>query len=219
MPFKVKDCTLITRMGGVPTAINLRDLREGVAICPVECLFHHFCETAIRPSFDDPEFRNDFAVWSARHLRDRVLAERMGVINPYSYNDMGHLRDAVLEVLDDHLMEIGSIHYAQAGEDFRFMRAVTVVFDCGFELKTPDDLIELLPQFTYSSVYYHFIEARRRTPDRLDDFSTWLVDFGAGTEAMLKALLGIDFYYLTLPELKDTLIEAICKQRTGVLGV
>ncbi|MEA3296590.1 MAG: DUF5752 family protein, partial [candidate division Zixibacteria bacterium] len=104
-------------------------------------------------------------------------------------------------------------------EDFRFMRAVTVIFDCDLELKTPVDLIEQLPQFTPSSVYYHFIEARRRTLEGLDDFSTWLVDFGTGTETLLDALLGIDFYYLTLPELKETLIEAVSGQRSGITSV
>ena len=81
-PFKVQDCAIITRMGGVSSAVNLRELRERIAVCPNETLYHHFCETLVRPTFDDPEFRNDFAVWASRHLRDRVLAERLGIIKP-----------------------------------------------------------------------------------------------------------------------------------------
>ncbi len=207
MPFEVKDCTIITRMGGVSTAVNLRELHERVAVCPVECLFHHFCETLIRPTFDDPEFRNDFAVWSARQLRDRVLAERLGVINPYSLDSFEQLREIVLEIIDERLSELVYIPWVPRGDDFRFMRAVTVVFDCGIELKTPDDLVKHLPNFSHSSIYYHFIEARRRTPDRSDDFSAWLAGFGSGTEKLISALKGIDFYYLTLPELKESLIK------------
>jgi len=163
MPFQVKDCTIITRMGGVETAVNLRELRERIAICPVECLFHHFCETVIRPSFDDPEFRNDFAVWSARHLRDRVLAERLGIINPYSLDNFEQLRELILEIIDDHLSELVYVPWVPRGNDFRFMRSVTVVFESGFTLTTPEDLVEQLPNFSHSSIYYHFIEARRRT--------------------------------------------------------
>ncbi|HKL49292.1 MAG TPA: DUF5752 family protein, partial [Desulfuromonadales bacterium] len=62
--FRVRDCALITRMAGISSALNLRELRERVATCPLESLYHHFCETVIRASFDDPEFRNDLAVWS-----------------------------------------------------------------------------------------------------------------------------------------------------------
>ena len=85
-PFEVKDCTLITRMGGVEPALNLRELRERIKICPIESLYHHFCETVIRPSFDDPEFRNDFAVWAAHSMHDRlsqgvVLDHRMKLYN------------------------------------------------------------------------------------------------------------------------------------------
>jgi len=216
MPFQVKDCTIITRMGGVETAVNLREMRERIAVCPVECLFHHFCETVVRPTFDDPEFRNDFAVWSARQLRDRVLAERLGIINPYSLDNFEQLRELVLEIVDERLSELVYIPWVPRGRDFRFMRAMTVVFDAGITLTSPDDLIDQLPNFSHSSIYYHFIEARRRTPDKSDDFSAWLDGFGSGTESLRGALEGIDFYYLTLPDLKKTLMQALQSARAEV---
>ena len=209
MPFEVKDCTIITRMGGVEAAVNLRELRERVAYCPVECLFHHFCETVIRPTFDDPEFRNDLAVWSARSLRDRALAERLGIINPYSMPNLEQLRERVIDVIDDRLSEVHWLPFVHRGDEFRFMRAVTVVFDTGIVLEKPDDLLEQLPQLTFSSIYYHFIEARRRTVNGQDDFTAWLAGFGEETEAMNQRLANVDFYYLTLPELQKRLITVL----------
>lgn len=206
MPFEVRDCALITRMGGVESAFNLRELRERVDVCPNACLFHHFCETVIRPTFDDPEFRNDFAVWSARSLRDRVLAERLGVLNPYTFSSFDNLRASVLDVLDERLSEVHHIPWAPRGDDFRFMRAATVVFDTGKTLVRPLDLLRELPRLTHSTIYYHFVEARRRTPTGLDDFSAWLTDFGEETEPVIRSLKSVDFYYLTLPSLKDALI-------------
>jgi hypothetical protein len=216
MPFEIKDCTLIARMGGVDSAINLRELRERTAVCPLECLFHHFCETLIRPTFDDPEFRNDFAVWSVRTLRDRVLAERLGIINPYSFENFEELREHILEIFDERLSEQMYTPSAPRGEDFRFMRAVTVVFDTELVLETPNDLIKQIQHFSYSSIYYHFIEARRRTPDRMDDFTEWLKGFGNGTEKFIETLGSIDFYYLTLPELKQALVQATKSIKTEV---
>ncbi len=207
MPFEVRDCALITRMAGIETAINLRELRERVAVCPVECLFHHFCETQIRPTFDDPEFSNDFAVWSARNLRDRVLAERLGVINPYTFESLEELREAVLEIIDDHLSMLPYIPWVPRGEDFRFMAATTVVFNADKFLETPEDLLNELPHLSDSSIYYHFIEARRRTENRTDDFSAWLEGFGKGCEELINALGKIDFYYLPLRVLKETIIR------------
>ncbi|UCD64531.1 MAG: hypothetical protein JSW34_03595, partial [Candidatus Zixiibacteriota bacterium] len=216
MPFEVKDCTLITRMGGVNSALNLRELRERIASCPEACLFHHFSETLVRPSFDDPEFRNDFAVWSARYLRDRVLAERLGILNPYKFDSLEQLRETVIEIIDDRLAELPYIPSVPKGDDFLFMRATTVVFDCGIILETPEELSQALPLMTHSSIYYHFIEARRRTEQRVDDFTAWCHGFGSGCEQLIEVFRGIDFYYLTLPELKGALIDGV---RTAALQV
>jgi len=213
MPFNIKDCTIITRMGGVDSAINLRELRNRISHCPVECLFHHFCETVIRPTFDDPEYRNDLAVWSSRSLRDRTLAERLGVINPYNLPSLDHLRDTVLEVLDERLSEVAYLPWVPRGDEFRFMRAVTVVFDTGLSLESANDLIEQIPNLSPSSIYYHFIEARRRTPDHADDFTEWLQGSGDENQVIIDRLAGIDFYYLTLPELRRLLISTL--QREG----
>ena len=207
MPFEVKDCALITRMAGLDTAINLRELRERIAVSPVECLFHHFCETQLRPTFDDPEFSNDFAVWSARNLRDRILAERLGVINPYSFDNLEKLRVTLLDIIDERLSELYVIPAVPRDEDFRFMMAATVVFSTGKILEKPKQLIDELPYFNNSSIYYHFIEARRRTENRNDDFTAWLEGFESGCEELIETLKRIDFYYLTLSELKEVLIE------------
>ncbi len=209
MPFEVKDCTLITRMGGVDTAVNLRELRERIAVCPEDCLFHHFSETLVRPSFDDPEFRNDFAVWSARFLRDRVLAERLGILNPYKFESFERLRETVVEIIDDRLSELPYIPSVPKGDDFVFMRAATVVFSSGIVLQNPAELAEVLPKMSWSSIYYHFIEARRRTANRVDDFTAWCQGFGKGCEELIETFKNIDFYYLTLPELKNSLINAV----------
>jgi hypothetical protein len=207
MPFSIRDCTLISRMVGIGTAMNLRELQERVREAPVESLFHHFCETVIRPTFDDPEFRNDFAVWGARSIRDRVLAERLGILNPYALNDFEELRWHTLDIIEERLSEVAFIPWAPRGDEFRFMQAVTVVFDTGKQLESPIDLIRELPHMSLGSIYYHFVEARRRTADKRDDFTAWLADFGESTREFIGALKNIDFYFLALPELKQSLVN------------
>ena len=216
MPFTIKDCTLITRMAGVETALNLRELRERVIFCPIESLFHHFCETVIRPTFDDPEFRNDLAIWAARYLQDRVLAERLGILNPYTFNSLDDLRQAVVDIVDDRLAEVPYVPWVKQGNDFRFMRAVTVVFDTGVQLHTPDDLVTAIPDMSLSSIYYHYVEARRRTEQGVDDFSAWLVGFGDSTQPLIDALRDIDFYFMSLPQLRAQLDKAVAPFRNGL---
>lgn len=205
--FHVKDCALITRMAGISSVMNLRELRERLAVCPLESLYHHFCETQIRPSFDDPEFRNDLAVWASRSLGDRVLAERFGILNPYAFHSLEGLRERLVEIVDERASERPNEVWHPASEEFRFMRAATVIFETGQELRTLEELKRAIPLMSQSSVYYHFVEARRRTEDGLDDFSLWLVGLPEDTVDFERGLAGIDFYFLSLRELKRELVK------------
>ena len=207
-PFHVRDCALITQMGGVDPAMNLRELRDRVAKCPVECIFHHFYETLIRPSFDDPEFRNDFAIWTSRELRDQVLAERLGILNPYHFNDLEELRSKIVDVIDERLSEVPFVPWVPKGREFHFLRAVTMVFDTGVELRTADELVAHIPKMSTSTVYYHFVEARRRIPDKCDDFTAWLKGHRNPPQDLIGAFSRIDFYFMTLAEMQNRLIVA-----------
>lgn len=209
MPFEVKDCALITRMAGIGTAMNLRELLERVRKMPLECLFHHFCETVLRPTFDDPEFSNDFAVWAKRGLRDSVLAERLAIINPYKFESFEALRLHLVDILEERLAEAGPVQWVGTDHQFYFMQAVTVVFDSGIKLHQPGDLAEQLPNLSPGSIYYHFVEARRRTPTKLDDFSSWLLEFDDDVSRLVESLQTIDFYFLSLSELKRALVAAV----------
>src|SRR3972149_3146162 len=91
-PFEVKDFALLIRISGLPPGMNLREPRDRIASCGENVLSHHFCETPLRPTFDDPDYRNDFAVWAKFYLGDRVLAERLGILDPYSYERMEEVR-------------------------------------------------------------------------------------------------------------------------------
>jgi hypothetical protein len=202
-------------MAGIGTALNLRELPERTHSAPIECLFHHFCETALRPTFDDPDFHNDFAVWAGRNLRDRVLAERLAVINPYKLESFEELRIYVIDILEERLSELQFIPWVPSDQQFQFMQAVTVVFDTGVELSEPTDLGRQIPNMSLGSIYYHFVEARRRTETRIDDFSTWLLEWEPETESLIKSLANIDFYFMTLSELKNSLVDAVVASNMG----
>ncbi len=210
--FNVNDCALITRMAGVDSALNIRELRERVAVSPIECLYHHFCETVIRPSFDNPEFRNDFSVWCVQNLGERKLAEQLGILNPYSFNNLEEFRVRVIEIIDERLSELHFIPSANLGDDFHFMRAVTVVFDTGKQLSSPEELVRHIPFMSDSSLYYHFAEAHRRTPNRLDDFSVYLMDYNHQYTRLIDAFSRIDFYFMNLYELRKALKDAIVSE-------
>jgi hypothetical protein len=208
-PFEVKDCALLIRMSGLPPAMNLRELRDRISTCGENVLYHHFCETTIRPTFDDPDYRNDFAVWAKLYLRDRVLAERLGILDPYSFESMEGLRAVLLEVLDDRLGELTMVPWVHAGDEFLFKEASTVVFDTGERIHRPEELAPAILRMTNGSVYYHFLEAMRRPPVGKDDFSAWLLEAGEGVEPYLRSLGSIDFQFHSLAHLRKELVRVL----------
>lgn len=190
---------------------NLRELRERLAICPAASVYHHYCETKLRPSFDDPEYPNDLAVWAAHALRDQVLAERLGIINGYDYEDIERLRSDTLEIIDQRLLESTMVPWAPRGEHFEFIQAMTVVFNTGITLKSVADLKVALETMTRGSVYFHFVEARRRPPLGHDDLSAWLEGWDDKPAALIEDLRAIDIHLLTLPELHQRLIGVLAR--------
>ena len=211
IPFEVKDCALLTRMSGLSPAINLRELRERIAQCSENVLFHHFCETTLRGTFDNPDYRNDFAVWSKLYLGDRVLAERLGILDPYEFSSLGELRAATLEVIDERLGESTMIPWARPGDELYFMEATTVVFDTGIRISHPRDLAGAIGAITGGSVYFHFLEARRRPPLGKDDFTAWLLENedGEKNRRYIEALSRIDFYFHTRVHLRRELAKVL----------
>ncbi|MEW6218363.1 MAG: DUF5752 family protein [Thermodesulfobacteriota bacterium] len=207
--FVIRDCALLIRMSGLPAAVNLRELRERLAVASPAVLYHHFCETPLVPSFDNPDYRNDFAVWAKFHLGDRVLAERLGTIDPYAYPDLEALREQVVELLDQRLSEVFVVPQAPVGSELFFMEATTVVFDTGRRVARPEELCRAVERMTTSSVYYHFLEARRRTRAGSDDFSAWLTDAGPAYQPAVEALHGIDITFFTLAELRAEVVRRL----------
>ena len=64
---------------------------------------------------------------------------------------------------------------------------------------------------TAGSVYFHFLEARRRPPFGKDDFTAWLLenDDGEKNRPYIDALARIDFYFHTLVHLRKVLIGVL----------
>lgn len=201
-PFQIKDCALVVRMADVRPAYNLRELFERIRSCSPDSIYHHFCETPLRATFDDQAFRNDFAVWSHRALNDELLAERLGILDPYDFEDIEGLRRIVLDLIDERLSEITHIPWAKSGQEFHFLQALTVVFDTERRIEDPVELPRAISQMTTSSLYYHFLEARRRVEGRLDDFTAWLQDRNDRGDSLIESFSIVDFYFLSLKELQ-----------------
>lgn len=205
-PFAVKDCALIAIATGM-RAQNLRELRERLRTIDPNCIYYHFWGGLLRPRFDDPEHHNDFAIWVAKSLHNKTLAERLAVIDPVAFDTLDALRDELIDVIDESLDQTEFPKWAERDDQFEFIRSQIVVFDTGSRAEVPRDFIGLLPGMSAGSIFYHFIDARRRRENALDDFQNWLSACGEDFEHLCYRINRIDPYFTPLTRLRDELAE------------
>ena len=213
-PFRVKDCALIRISTGL-RAQNLRELLSCLRQAPAASIYHHFWGRLLEPTFDEPEYGNDFAAWGARALHDRALAERVGTIDPGEFESLEELRLAVIDAVETRLDESEMVPWARADQQFYFVWSQLVVFDTHRVLKHPDRLREVLPTLSSGSIFYHFIDARHRPPLGEDDFSAWLASFGGRYERTRVALRAIDPSLASLVDLRRAISHLREADRVG----
>ena len=214
-PFRVMDCAMtILSLGR--SAQNLREMREHIATVPVQSIAHHFHDSLLRPTFDYPEHRNDFARWAERQLHDSPLAERLGVLDPLDYPDLEAVRQAMLDAIEDRLSEVAVVPQAARGREFFFLRSQVVTLRTGEEAATPEALAAMIPRLSTGSIFFHFIEARRRPPIGRDDFSAWIETWGPAYSSWCAALDAVDYYLWSLTELRERI--AACLETVAGTG-
>jgi hypothetical protein len=202
--FALKDCALIAIATG-QRAVTLKELRDNLLTISSDSIYFHFWGSLLEPRFEEREYNNNFASWARHGLHDDKLAERLAMVDPTAYPDIEELRQELLDIIEERLDESEYLHWALATEAFEFIRSQIVVLDTYKRVEQPEQLTELMPFLSTSSIFYHFIDARRRLADGLDDFRYWLVGFNGLYDDLCAQLASIDPFFGSLSELRSSL--------------
>lgn len=205
--FALKDCALIA-IATKQRALTLKEFRDHIANLSRESLYYHFWGNQLLPRFEEREYNNDFASWARHSLHDAKLAEQLAVLDPTAFDDLEDLRLQLLEYVDNRLDESEHLQWYRASQQFEFIRSQIVVFDTHIAFEDPVDMTRAIATMSGSSVFYHFIDARRRTEDKIDDFRHWLCLFGESYRPLIEYLANIDPYFCSLAELRQAIATA-----------
>ncbi len=216
-PFIVKDCALLNIAIG-KKARNLKEMRDHLQNIPVGSIYNHFWGGLLRHRFDEPEYNNDFAEWVCYALQDSILAERLSIIDPAAFADLELLRQELLEVIEQRLDETEMITWAALDMQFHFVDSQILVFDTGETIGAPARLVDAVSKMSEGSLFYHFIDARRRTPEMMDDFRLWLRPCGDRYDELCSQLASVDPYFVPLVELRTQLTNLFTQCFQGVSG-
>jgi hypothetical protein len=212
--FSLKDCALVA-LGTGKKARLLQEFRTILADIDPASIYHHFWGGLLQPRFEEREYNNDFAAWVRHAMHDSVLAERLAVLTPTAYPDLEALRSAILDLIDARLDEVEYLLFLRATQQFEFIQSQIVVFDSQQQFSQPAELAAAIPGLSTSSIFYHFIDARRRTPDGRDDFCDWLTAFDDKHVELCAKLSGVDPFFGSLSELRTRLEQIFAAHFQG----
>jgi len=202
-PFEFMECVTILKSTG-KTARNISELRAGIARISEESLFHHTYQYFLKGHV--LEYTNDFAHWVAESLEKRELSERLSSIDPFAFEDLSHLRQELLQSIDDYIADFPEPRDAISGDEFYFNETVTIIFPVGVWAKNLAEFLLAVRYVDPASIYYHFYEARIR--HGTDDFSTWIDDVLANKE-LARAICDIDPFMHNIEGIRAHIVEAV----------
>ncbi|HHS48291.1 MAG TPA: hypothetical protein ENM99_00205 [Desulfurella acetivorans] len=200
-PFEIKDCSILSIATG-RHAINVKELLTQLLSVDPDSIYYHFWGKLLRTSFSTPEFNNDFAQWVSDQIHDKSLAEKLSVLEPQDYQSVDELRQEMIDIIQISLEQNTVLLYTNAQEPFHFLKLGMVVFNTSKVINEPLEFVDIIDNLSYGSLYFHFIDARRRTQNHRDDFSNWIALFG-NYDDLVDMIINIDPFFLPLSKLKE----------------
>lgn len=191
-------------------AADVQELLEALEEVPLDSIYFHTHSYFLRHPYIAGPYPNDFANWAAIQLRDRVLGERLAVIDPFEAGDLDALRNELVTILDDHLSHVGSVPRVVYGELFFFMQSRILAVPAGIKARSLGELRDGLERVDASAIYFHVYDAMARKNRRRSDFASW-IDDGLGMKELSARFSAVNPYGTTLEKVRRRLI-ALCDQ-------
>lgn len=181
-----------------------QELLEGIEEVDAASIFYHTHSHYMHQRYLQEHYPNDFATWVAEDVRDRVLSERLAVVDPFEAGDVESIRRDLIEILEDHLDAMGFSPRALFGEPFHFLRAHVVPIPTGVKVRTRTELRTALGGASPGTLYYHFFEDAigkgRRTGTLVDWIATQLKE-----SALADAVAALNPYRINLATFRKDL--------------
>jgi hypothetical protein len=204
-PFIFYGCSELREILG-KMAEDEKELADLIEEVPADSIFYHTHDFLLRHRQANGEYSNDFANWVATEVEDRVLAERLGILDPSEFEDLESLREEILSIVDDHLAGARIIPRVIFGEPFAFMQSRIVQIPAGIEASSLPELHRALEEVDISAIYFHFFEARHRVKRREYDIPLWLMEELELNE-LAEQIRKIQPYWMTLEQLRSRLLS------------
>jgi trehalose synthase-fused probable maltokinase len=189
-------------------AENERQLAQLLDEAPLDSIYYHTHGFLLRHRLTVGIYPNDFATWVDAQVRDRVLGERLAMVDPADFLTLQALREELVSVVDEHLRRLGIVPQVVSGEPFDFIQSRIVEIPTGIAARTLQELRDALLEIDQSSLYFHLVEARLRLGRGRNDFAAWL-ERGLGLPELAGQVQAVNPYAGSLEQTRARLIALL----------
>ncbi len=169
---------------------------------------HHFLEEY---QYLNPEPANDFALWVGDALDNPILSEKLANIDTFEFTSLASLKNALISVMEQYMIENPGIRFSQAEREFHFVKVVNIIAPTNYYAWDLREFVEVLRKITLNSLYYHVFESRLRLQRRSNDFSVWIKDSFDESD-LAEKIDNLVPYTTTLEGLRSEIIQLIEKR-------
>ncbi len=214
MPFRFVSCMELRESLGKRTQ-DVHRLLEIIEEVPADSIYYHTHSYYLRHPYTQELYPNDFATWVARHAQDRILGERLGVVDPFDFNDIETVRDELVSIIGDHLDRAGGAIATRVAEPFEFVRSHVIEVDLHIQVATLQEFRDELNHVEIGAVYNHICEARMRKHRPSGDFADWLsAETGLGLAELSTQVVNVGRLGLNLEGMRARIVN-LCDQALG----
>lgn len=215
MPFRFISCMELRESLG-KRAQDVQRLLEFIEEVPADSIYFHTHSYYLRHPYTQELYPNDFATWVARHAQDRILGERLGVVDPFDFNDIEAVRAELLGIISDHLDHVRAPISTSVAEPFEFIRSHVIEVDLYIEVATLQQFRDELSHVEIGAVYNHICEARMRKRRPSGDFAEWLsAETGLGLAELSTQVVNVGRLGLSLEGMRTRIVN-LCDQTLSV---
>jgi hypothetical protein len=204
-PFLFRGCWEMREMLG-RVARDEQQLLEAMEEIPVDSIYYHTHSFFLRHKYVAGPYPNDFATWAAIQVRDRVLGEKLGVLDPYDFESLDALRTEIIITIEEHLSRLESIPRVLYGEPFHFMQSRIIEVPTGREASTLTEFREVLATVDVSVIYYHTFQAISRLGRKKGDFAIWIEE-QLNLPQLAEEIAKLNIYTSSLEKIRDRIIK------------
>lgn len=206
-PFRFYTRLSIKELTGLK-AKNLIELLDGIKKVDDSIIFFHTHDFLEEYHYLTPSPSNEFALWVGYALNEPMLAEKLSNIDIFEFPTIGSLRNRLINIIEEHINLYGSNNNCREGQEFHFIKTVSVIIPTPYIAHTLSEFREILKKISNNSLFYHIYEAKLRLGKVANDFSVWL-DENLGEKELAEKIMAIDPYMFSVEGMRTKIIELI----------